>query len=210
MTGSPFLSDAMWLLTWHTPGPAAHSVRLGVAAAALTDLETIGEVRWSGVGDAAQLEVGGECRCEDDILRRWHEQLIKAAVGGPLEARFAISPLVAVAWEDTAGRLVAAGLALATERRHRRSLFSVADPGAVTEQRADLEGALTSRRTDASQHDLVAVAWASGCFDDLFHVHGWESSPALIEAARAETLEDALTSRLGAALAYRNEILRGL
>lgn len=204
--GSPFVSDLLWLLTASEPRVnPPHSVRLGVAAAALRDLEAVDEVGWNGSGDAATLRVQVACRCEDSVLRGWHEQLIAAAEGEPLLARFAVNPLVGSAWRDTAARLVAGG-SVSAESRWRHVRYSVTDEKGAGPLRHRLESALRKGTTDGLQHDVVVVAWAAGCFDDLFHAHGWAADSGLDEAARAETQKDLLASRLTAVLAFSNEI----
>lgn len=206
--GSPFVSDLLWLLTASEPRiNPPHSVRLGVAAAALRDLEAVGEVTWNGSGDAAALLVHGACRCEDPVLRGWHQQLIAAAGGEPLLARFAVNPLAASAWRDTAARLVAAG-SVSTESRWRHVRYSVTDEGDVARSRDRLASALRTGTTDELQHDVVVVAWTAGCFDDLFHLHGWAADLRLDDAARSEIQEDLLASRLTVVLAFGNEIPR--
>lgn len=206
--GSPFVSDLLWLLTASEPRVTPpHTVRLGVAAAALRDLESVGELAWHGSGDAAALQVRTECRCEDSTLRSWHRELSFAADGNPLLARFAVNPLAGRAWRDTAERLVAGGSATA-EPRWRHVRYSVTDERAVTRLRGRLESALSRGTIDGLQHDVVVVAWSAECFDDLFHLHGWAAEPALVEAGRCENAEDLLASRLTAALAFGNEIPR--
>lgn len=208
---SPFLSDVLWLLTMgsETRATAPHRVQLGVAAAAVSDLETIGEVTWSGLDATSTLSVRSRCRCEDGTLRRWHRGLAEAAGGEPLPARFTLSSLARTAWRDTAQRLVAEQLVLevpAHMGHGRGSAFAVRDPQSVEVVRRDLREALTRGRADERQHDLVIVAWATSCFDDLFHAHGWEASQALMDAARDEALEDATYSRITAASGFREGI----
>ena len=205
----PYLSDVLWLMTAgdQVRRRPPRSVLEGVAGAAVVDLERVGEVSWSDFGATATatatLTVRDECRCEDGTLARWHGLLRDDTAGHPLEARFALAPLVPVAWSDVAGRLVADGLvALTGTRRRRDPQFGVVDTGSVREARRRLDAALTASRCDDRQHDLVVVAWATGCFDDLFAVTGWEARPALQDAARAETLEDVTHDRLEAAVGF--------
>lgn len=204
---TPFISDSMWLLTTgsETRSSGPQTVMLGVGAAGLSDLEAIGEVAWSGLGQSAELEVQPVCRCEDEALAQWHETLNETAGGDPLPARFALGPLGRSAWQDTAQRLAAASVVMVSTTRagfsHQRA-YSVRDPEPVLRARQDLESALTQNRPDDRQHELAVIAWAVGCFDDLFNMHGWEASAALLDAARAEALEDATYSRISAGAGF--------
>ncbi len=209
--GSPFVSDLLWLLTASEPRVnPPHSVRLGLAPAALRDLEAVGEVAWNGSGHATALQVRTDCRCEDSTLRGWHHQLIAVAGGAPLLARFAVNPLAESAWRDTAERLVAGGSVAAEppETRWSHVRYSVIGQSAAGPLRGRLESALRHGTTDELQHGVVVVAWTAGCFDDLSHPHGWAADSGLDEAARFETRKDLLASRLTAALAFGNEIPR--
>lgn len=173
-----------------------------MAAAAVSDLEAIGEVTWSGLGTTSSLSVRSRCRCEDGTLRRWHRGLAEAAGDEPLPARFTLSSLARTAWRDTAQRLVAKRLVLEVHAhlaRGRRGAFAVRDPESVEVVRRDLRQALARGLADERQHDLVILTWATSCFDDLFHAHGWESSQALMDAARDQAQEDATYSRITAA-----------
>lgn len=207
--GSPFVSDLLWWLTASEPRVnPPHSVRLGLAAAALRDLEAVGEVAWNGSGYATALQVRADCRCEDTVLRSWHRQLTLAADGEPLLARFAVNPLAESAWHHTAERLVSGGsvVAVPPETRWRHVRYGLADESAAGPLRSRLESALRQGTTDELQHDVVVVAWTAGCFDDLFHPHGWAADSGLGEAARREAQKDLLAPRLTAALAFGNEI----
>lgn len=114
-------------------------------------------------------------------------------------------PPAGSAWHDTAQRLVAGG-AVVAEPRWRHVRYAVTDESAVARLRDRLESALRQATTDALQHDVVVVAWAAGCFDDLFHPHGWAADSGLDEAARSQAQEDLLASRLTTALAFDNEV----
>jgi len=207
---TPFLSDLLWLLTTgtETRRSAPHPVPLGVAAAAVHDLEQVGEVTWSGRSDAASLSVRATCRCEDDTLRRWHDVLRDRAHGAALPARFALHPLARHAWLDVALRLTESQTVATPAVRDLggKTAFAVRDPQGVTQARADLTRALEHGTVDDRQHELVAVAWATGCFDDLFHPHGWEAAPRLLDAARREVEEDATYARISAACAFSGAI----
>lgn len=201
----PFLSDALWLMTAGdlVRRRPSRPVLLGVAGAAVVDLERVGEVSWSGSGASATLTVRDGCRCEDDTLARWHGLLRQDAAGHPLEARFTLSSLAPVAWSDVAARLAADGLVTVVPTRRRRDpRCGVVDAGPVRRARRALDAALTASTCDDRQHDLVVVAWATDCFDDLFAVPGWEARPHLLDAARAETLEDVTHDRLEAAAGF--------
>lgn len=104
-----------------------------------------------------------------------------------------------------ASRLVESQTVSVVPRGHalgRGTVFAVRAPADVTHARNDLAGALEQGRLDGLQHDLVVLAWATNCFDDLFHPHGWEAAPTLLEAARREVETDAGYGRVEATCGF--------
>jgi hypothetical protein len=210
MWRTPHLSDLLWLLTTGTGTTrnAPTSVLTGVAAAALCDLEQIGEVAWAGQSEAATVNVRGECRCEDPTLRAWHREIAKATDGAALPARFALGPLARRAWRDVAVRLAddqTVNVVPPGRGVGRRTAFAVRDPERVARAQHELAQALEHGTTEDRQHDLVAVAWATGCFDDLFHPHGTEAALTLLDAARQEVEGDTTYERISAACGFTGD-----
>ena len=200
-------ADEFWLLTTRAEPRRTppQSVRNGVAAAAIYDLAVTGEVSWTGSGEKSYLLVRDACDCADGTERTWHGRLIGAAGGRAMAARFCLGPLIPDAWHEVAARLVARHAADEVESRipiWGKPIYRVGDEPAVRRRHAQLARTLRRGLGAGRDHDLVAIAWASGCLDDLFNIHGLSVSADLTEAARQAASGDALSERLEAALMY--------
>ncbi len=201
------IADELWLLTTCAEPRRAppHAVRLGVVTAAICDLANSGEVSWTGPGNESYLLVRETCHCVDDTERRWHERLVDAAGGRALAARFCVGPLIPDTWDDVAQRLITRHAADEVGSRLTvwgRPTYRVADRPAVERRQHQLRRDLKSGLVPGRDHDLIVIAWASGCLDDLFQVHGLAVGGDVTDAARQVADGDELAQHLETAVAY--------
>ena len=201
------IADEVWLLTTCAEPRRAppHAVRLGVVSAAICDLAASGEVSWTGRGDESFLLVRETCNCVDDTERKWHQRLVDAAGGRALAARFCVGPLMPDTWDEVAQRLITRHAADEVASRipvWGKPTYRVADRPAVQRQQHQLRRDLKSGLAPGRDHDLIVIAWASGCLDDLFQIHGLAVGGDVTDAARQVADGDELAHRLETALAY--------
>jgi hypothetical protein len=184
-------------------------VRVGAAAAALCDLVANGEVWWADTSEAADLVVQRECQCADPLLRQWHTSLSELAARSRIEARYCLLPLIDRAWDGTAARLAATGVALAKPSRlpWRKPRYEVADQQLAASRAKALARALREGSVTHFDRTLISLAWATDSFDDLFKAHGVTTTSAVTNAARELAAREEVTWHLETASASSKSTL---
>ncbi len=198
--------EAFWMLTSRLEARREPPglVRVGAAAAALCDLTSHGEVEWADTAESADLVVQHKCKFPDPLLRQWHASVNELAVESRIEARNRLLPLIDRAWEDTAARLTATGLARAKPSRlpWRKPRYEVTDQRWAALRVSALARALREGTLAPFDRALTSLAWATNSFDDLFEVHGVTAKPAVTNAARDLAACEEVTGHLETAGAY--------
>lgn len=213
------LVEEYWLLTTGAQPVTrpSQSTWLGVAMAALRDLERAGEIRWRDSGAGPTLHAINDCRCPatPPLLRDWHALL---QVGDPtmhgVAARFALDPLLASSWEDVARHLVTTGRAVVESRRIGADTYRVADVEAMRARRRELLalvdiGSRGVQDLPARELDLLVVASASDSLSHLFRVPGLEPPAPVVDAIDHATRGSLLLRHLEAAAGYRYALFPG-